>query len=100
MNHLVKLAGSPRYQDIYSWLSYRLPQLKKPLHMPYDILQGIFGEETGDPYKFRQTFRKDLRIIDKVYDGFRIDTPARKDYLTLNPSNPPIPKKITPLITK
>ena len=99
MEHLVALASSPRAQDIYAWLSYRLPKLSDPLSMPYDTLQLIFGQSITDPYKFRSSWRAHLREIDKVYDGFRVEMPKHKDYVKFYPSKSPVPPKITRLIT-
>ena len=66
MDHLVQLATSPRRQDLYSWLNYRLPKLRKPLHMPYDTMQAVFGQGITDPYKYRQTLKRDLNESDPI----------------------------------
>lgn len=97
MEHLVALK-SARAQDMYSWFSYRLPKLRKPFNMRYDTLHSVFGQGISDPYLFRQKFRADLLKIANVYDGFRIETPSRKDYVQLQPSKSPVPQKVTKLI--
>ena len=99
MDHMVKL-GKARRQDMYAWFSYRLPKLRGPLNIPYATLHSVFGQGIADPYKFRQQFREDLRAISKVYDGFNIETPSRKDYVKLAPSKSPVPSRITRLIPK
>ena len=85
---------------MYAWFSYRLPKLRKPFNIPYTTLHSVFGQGINDPYFFRQRFREDLRAISKVYDGFNIETPARKDYVQLAPSKSPVPSRITRLIPK
>lgn len=98
MDHLVKLARSPRRQDLYVWLNYRLPKLRRPLMMPYKTLQDVFGQGIGDPYKYRQTLRTDLKHIGGVYDGFNVE--LKKDHLLMLPSKSAVPQKVTRLISK
>jgi len=98
MDHLVKLAGSARRQDLYVWLNYRLPKLRKPLPLPWEVLHNVFGQGIADPYKFRDTFKNDLKHIHAVHDGFNVE--PNKKYVMLNHSRSAVPHKITRMIPK
>ena len=98
MDHLVKLSRTARRQDLYVWLSYRLPKLRRPLNMPLSTLQSVFGQTVSSPKKFREKLRDDLKAIAKVYDGFNLE--LRSDYLSLRHSKSPIPHQVTRLIPK
>ena len=52
MEHLIRLATSPRRMDLYCWLSYRLPNVLKGKGMPIPLkhLQPIFAPDM-DPTK-------------------------------------------------
>ena len=91
MEHMVKLARSARAQDVYVWLAYRLSRLNRPLNIPLSTLQSVFGQSITEPRKFKQKLKSDLRAISKVYDGFNVELPSRKNYMRLAPSKPPVP---------
>lgn len=98
MDHLVRLGRSARRQDLYVWLSYRLPKLSRPLNMPLSTLHEIFGQGIASPWDFKRRLKEDLAAIAKVYDGFKIE--LKGDYLRLTHSLSPVPQKITRLIPK
>ena len=100
MEHLVRLAGSPRRMDLYCWLSYRLPKVPegKGTSVPLKYLQPIFAPDM-DPKTstrlFKQRVKADLTAIRQVYSGFNVD--IQGDLLRLNSSPPPVFPKATNL---
>ena len=101
MEHLTKLAGSPRRMDLYCWLSYRLPQVRegKGTSVPLKYLQPIFAPDM-DPESsarlFKQRLKADLKAISQVYTGFNVS--VQGDLLRLFNSPPPISPRITRLL--
>lgn len=98
MNHLIQLSGSPRRMDLYCWLSYRLPAVRKnkPVRIPLRYLQEIFAPDISSPRLFKQRLKADLAAIHKVYSGFNLELAG--DLLLLAKSPPPIPTKIAQLM--
>jgi len=98
MEHLIKLAGSPRRMDLYCWLSYRLPKVAvgKGVAVPLKYLQPIFAPDMDTETStrlFKQRLKSDLKVIAGVYQRFNVN--VQGDVLWLNNSAPPIPPKIT-----
>ena len=98
MNHMVQLGRSARRQDLYVWLSYRLPKLGRPLNMPLSTLHELFGQGIAGNRDFKRRLKEDLAAIAKVYGGFRME--LQGDYLRLSQSPSPVPQKIVQLISK
>ena len=103
MEHLIKLATSPRRMDLYCWLSYRLPNVRKGKGVPIPLkyLQPIFAPDM-DPTKptnrrsFRKRLKEDLQTLYSVYDGFNVE--LQGDILWLYKSKPPVPHKVVRLL--
>jgi len=98
MGHLRKLSKSPRRMDLYCWLSYRLPRIRKgkAIPVPLRYLQPIFAPDIADPHYFKQALRTDLRAIAKIYPDFALE--LKGDALTLRKSPPPVPPKLVHLL--
>ncbi|MCG8587997.1 MAG: hypothetical protein MJE66_01770 [Proteobacteria bacterium] len=94
MEHMRKLRRSPRRMDLYCWLSYRTPQIRKraTVRVPLDALQPIFAPDLRDPYMFRTRLRGDLRAIGRIYAGF--DVKLDGQLLRLRHSAPPVARKL------
>ena len=43
LDPLIALQNNPRAMDMYMWLSYRIPQLKRKVKIPLEDLHNIFG---------------------------------------------------------
>ena len=98
MEHLIRLAGSPRRMDLYCWLSYRLPKVAaaKGVAVPLSYLQPIFAPDMDPEVStrlFKQRLKSDLKAIGSVYSRFRVN--IKGDVLWLNNSPPPIPPRAT-----
>lgn len=98
MNHLMQLGKSPRRMDLYCWLSYRLPRIRKgkPITIKLRDLQPIFAPDITRPQDFKRRLAADLKAIAGVYSDFRIT--LEKDTLRLEKSPPPVPAKIIQII--
>ena len=98
MEHLIKLAGSPRRMDLYCWLSYRLPNVMagKGVAVPLMYLQPVFAPDMdadASTRLFKQRLKSDLKVIANVYSRFNVK--VQDDVLWLNKSASPISPKIT-----
>ncbi len=98
MHHLMKLGKSPRRMDLYCWLSYRLPRVRRGRSTDIKLrdLQPIFAPDIIDPYLFKQRFKADLKAISKVYPDFRIV--VEKDRVKLEKSPAPVPSKVIQIV--
>ena len=101
MEHLIRLAGSPRRMDLYCWLSYRLPMVRaeKGTSVPLKYLQPIFAPDMDTENStrlFKQRLQGDLKAIGKIYHGFNVN--VQGDVLWLNKSPPPVSSKVTRLL--
>jgi len=76
--------------DIYTWLSYRLHWLDKPIHVSWPALELQFGAGYTRPRAFRANFPAALAAAVAAYPDAKValdETGA-----TLHPSAPPIRK--------
>lgn len=98
MDHLRRLAKSPRRMDLYAWLSYRLPRVHKQraVTIPLRQLQEIFAPDIESRRRFKQKLRQDLAAIAQVYPRFRVE--IHGDMLILRHSPPPIPMRAGALV--
>lgn len=90
------LAHSALAQDIYTWLSYRLPRLKQPLGLPWSVLAEQFGGYT-DVKRFREEFIKRLKEVQTVYPDAKIEVIRGRrgqagGSLLMKPSTGPVPR--------
>lgn len=98
MGHLVQLQRSPRRMDLYCWLSYRTPLIRrdKAVKIKLEHLQPIFAPEIDTPKNFKAKFKGDLKAIAAIHPDFRIEIEG--DMLILRKSQPPVPVNITHLL--
>ena len=91
VGHLASLAKSPRRMDLYAWLSYRTPRIRKGRRhsIPLRAVWDIFAPEIGRFADFKARLRGDLAAIGGVYPGFNVDVDG--DILWLRRSPPPVP---------
>lgn len=99
MEHLIRLAGSPRRMDLYCWLSYRLPTVAagKEVAVPLAYLQPLFAPDMaahGATRLFKQRLKGDLTVIAGVYGHFNAN--VQGDALVLRKSAPPIAPRTGP----
>jgi len=76
--------------DVYTWLSYRLHWLDKPIHVSWPALELQFGAGYTRPRAFRANFPAALAAAVAAYPDAKValdETGA-----TLHPSAPPIRK--------
>ena len=78
--------------DIYTWLAHRLCRIpkNKPAVISWRALQGQFGPQYKDQYKFRQDFKEALGKVLAVYRDANVELP-HTGILTLRRSSPPVP---------
>lgn len=66
--HAVRaFAGSPRKLDMLFWLGYRLNNLHKAVHIPWDALQEQWGTGYNRAANFRRDFAKEIAEIKEVF---------------------------------
>ena len=94
MDHLKAFTRSPRRMDLYTWLSYRSPQIGRRgrVMIPIAELQSIFAPDISDLKLFTQRLKQDLKAIAAVYKDFNIS--IEDDFLVLRYSPPPLPYKV------
>lgn len=76
--------------DIYTWLSYRLHWLDKPLHVSWPALERQFGAGYSRPRAFRANFPAALAAAVAAYPDAKVMLDAAG--ATLHPSAPPVRK--------
>lgn len=86
---LVAKLTKPMSLDIYSWLSRRFSYLHQPTLITWEQLREQFGNATAEMFKFRQTFKRALTDVEKVYPAAKIV--CSRDGVTLFPSSTSVP---------
>lgn len=87
---IVKIKGSSLAIDLYVWLVYRLPKLKKNALVPWEDLDGQLGVAYGRLRDFKRTVIDDaLPQVLAAYPDARVE-PCDSGLL-LKPSRPAIP---------
>ncbi len=90
MDALRQLQGSPLAIDIYAWLAYRMYSLRRPLTLPWKVLEAQFGGRYAETRFFRRNFIRRLGQVKSVYPELRVD--PRPGGLHLLPSPTPVPQ--------
>lgn len=72
--------------DIYIWLVYRLPHLKRETFVTWSALKGQFGEHYARIRKFREVFSGNLELALAAYPGGRVKLDERGATLYPSPS--------------
>lgn len=89
MRALKALKGSAMRLDIYTWLTYRMSYLKKPVYIPWQVLQMQFGSDFSRTIDFKVKFKEHLKVVLLIYSEAKVE--ACSDSLILRPSKPHIP---------
>lgn len=76
--------------DVYTWLSYRLHWLGKPLHVSWPALELQFGAGYSRPRAFRANFPAALAAAVAAYPDAKVS--LDESGATLHPSPPPVRK--------
>jgi hypothetical protein len=91
---LAALSNNAMALDIYAWLAQRLHRIDpaKPQFIAWSNLKDQFGFNYSEMRKFKQVFRKTLKIAQSQYFRANIEEVSNKGLLLKN-SPPPIPPK-------
>lgn len=92
---LAALSHNAMAMDIYAWLAQRMHRIDpaSPQFVAWKNLKDQFGNNYGEMKKFKQVFRKTLRIAKLQYPKARIEEDKNKGfYLYHSPT--PIPQKL------
>ncbi|MHB8508918.1 MAG: replication protein RepA, partial [Candidatus Dormibacteria bacterium] len=89
MDALRQLQRSGMAIDIYTWAAYRMFSLRRPLTLPWEVLEAQFGGTYSETRFFRRDFIRHLIKVKEVYPALRVE-PKRNGLLML-PSPTPIP---------
>lgn len=79
----------PMALDIYSWLSRRFSYLHQPTQITWEQLRDQFGSSSAEMFKFRQTFKRALSDVLKVYPEAKVT--CGRSGVTLYPSSTSVP---------
>lgn len=92
---LIALQNSALAMDLYSFLTYRVFQLKKPVTISWEALMKQFLLNVDRPSDFRRQIRAALKKVQEVYPGIKFETDTKYG-LTIFPS----PTAVPPLKTR
>ena len=67
------LGNSARALDIYQWLARRTYYIRKPVTVPWNNLQMQFDSQDTPPHKFREHFKKALRLVQDNWPELRVE---------------------------
>jgi len=85
---LKALRHSAMALDTYTWLTYRMHTLKRPITIPWKVLQGQLGAGFSDTTQgtrdFKKAFRQHLTAVQVIYPAAKVE-PAESG-LSLRPS--------------
>lgn len=84
MRAIKALKRSPMALDIYTWLTYRVSYLKKPVTVPWQALALQFGSSYTQTKHFKQAFLSELRKVATVYGQVQVE--ATETGLMVKPS--------------
>ncbi|MDN6683380.1 MAG: hypothetical protein L0K89_01425, partial [Bifidobacterium crudilactis] len=90
LNMVAKMGKSALALDVYTWATYRVNEMKQPLHLTWQQLYEQFSAgEIAELKKFRQRFRGAVADVVRVYPDLHIDVSSSKQ-VVLYPSVPSI----------
>ncbi len=89
MRILKSIRTSPLAIDIYTWLTYRMSYLDKPVTIPWDLLALQFGSDYKELKLFKFKFVKRLEDLLALYP---VNASAKEEGLILFPSKPSVPR--------
>lgn len=85
---IATLKSSALALDLYVWLAYRLPRLKRPTSLTWHQVVPQFGSQIKSLTSFAQNFREALLDVLAVYPGARIEIVTGG--IELHPSPPAV----------
>ncbi|ABS03813.1 replication protein RepA [Kineococcus radiotolerans] len=95
------LRGSPLRLDVYTWLTYRMSYLRKPVVVTWEQLRFQFGTQVSTPrgYRhFRADFSEALRWVLAIYREAKVDEVANG--IRLRPSPPHVGRGKRPALNQ
>ncbi|GAB3264161.1 hypothetical protein GCM10027586_20240 [Kineococcus gypseus] len=95
------LRGSPLRLDVYTWLTYRMSYLRKPVVVTWEQLRFQFGTQVSTPrgYRhFRADFSEALRWVLAIYREAKVDEVANG--IRLRPSPPHVSRGTRPALDR
>jgi hypothetical protein len=84
------LRRSPMALDIYCWLTYRMSYLKKPIVIPWGVLQIQLGAEYNRERDFKAAF---IFALNKVLCIYQANVEQHANGLLMKPSRSHIPRR-------
>ncbi|OZI05515.1 hypothetical protein BWI93_24945 [Siphonobacter sp. BAB-5385] len=91
LEHMLILKGNVRAIDFYTFLSYRLHSLKKPLFLNWTIMKEIFGNDIARMDHFKEKMRNAALLVKVAYPDAKFSYDSNG--WTFENSPTPIPKK-------
>lgn len=73
-NIAFNLGNSARALDIYQWLARRTYYIRRPVVVPWANLQMQFDSADTPPRKFREHFKKALRLVQDNWPELHVET--------------------------
>jgi hypothetical protein len=98
MRAVQSLQHNARALDVYMWLTYRLPQLRRDTKITWGGLQSQFGLEGGDVKSFKRAFKTSMRQALLVYPDAKVE--SVDGGIVIKHSEPAVAKKTSVQITK
>lgn len=92
MEHLRILSGHARAIDFYSFLAYRLHNLKKPLFLSWAIMKETFGGDITRMDHFKEKMRQTAKMVQLAYRDANFS--YNSEGWTFERSPSPIQKKL------
>ena len=92
LEHLRIISGNARAIDFYTFLSYRLHSLRRPLFLSWATMKDIFGGDIGRMADFKVKMRQTAALVKMAYSDARFS--YDKQGWTLEHSPSPVAKKI------
>jgi hypothetical protein len=91
---IAHLAGNSLGLDLYALLAYRLPKLRRDLHLRWDALQGQIGAAETQTFNLAYRIRAVMPDVAVAYPHARAEVTPHG--LLLKPSPPAVPKTVVP----
>ena len=90
MRVLRAIKQSPLALDLYTWLTYRVSRLDRPLGLSWEQLHAQFGADYEKPKVFAREAKKHLQRLRLLWPELRYETPRGR--LVVLPGEPHVPR--------
>lgn len=90
MRVLRAIKQSPLALDLYTWLTYRVSRLDRPVALSWSQLHDQFGADYKEAKVFAQEAKKHLRRLRVLWPELRYETPRGR--LLVHPGKPHVPR--------